>query len=96
MKDDETIVEVCRASGINFATMCTANIDTAIKVLYKDEKIAISGEYKDRTYFKMNNDERKLVDNMAEEIYVSTRFLLLSSNTTCLLSHDHKKNQINI
>ena len=63
-----TIVEVCRVSGINFTTMYTTNTSTAIKILCKDEKITISGEYMDGKYFKMNDDERKLVNNMGRNL----------------------------
>lgn len=76
----KTIVEVCKARGINFSVMCSANVDMAIKILHKEGKISKRGSYKDGMYFKLTDDERKLVDSMAEEIYLSTRFLSLSSN----------------
>ena len=76
----KTIIEVCKASGINFSVMCSANVDMAIKSLNLVGEISTSGTYKDGTYFKLTEDERELVDQKAEEICLATRFLSLSSN----------------
>ena len=78
-KTFKTMIEICKASGINFAVICSANVYMAMKTLFKAKKITNSGTYKDGTYFKLSDDERKLVDDMAEEICLSTRFLSLSS-----------------
>ena len=42
--------------------MCSANVDMAIKSLNLAGEILTSGTYKDGTYFKLTEDERKLVD----------------------------------
>ena len=76
----KTIIEVCKANGINFSVLCSANVDMALKVLHKQGKISINGSYKEGTYFELSSDERALVDEMAEEVCLSTRFLSLASN----------------
>ena len=73
-------MEVCKTSGVNFATMCNTNINMAIKDLYQQKKISKEGTYKDGTYFTLSTAERTLVDKMAEEICLSMRFLSLSCN----------------
>ena len=70
----KTIIEVCKASGINFAVMYSSNVDMSIKALHKDGTISKAGTYKEGTYFKLDDDERKAVDDMAEKICLSTRF----------------------
>ena len=90
----KTTVEVCKASGINFSLMCTANVDMAIKALNKAGKITKSGTYKDGVYFDMSEDERKLVENMAEEICLSTRFLSLLSKKIHGESKQELKNDL--
>jgi len=45
-------------------------------------------------YFDMSEVERKLVDNMAEEICLSTRFLSLSSNKLHGASKQELKNDL--
>ena len=90
----KTIVEVCKASTINFAMMCTANVDMAMKILHNDNKISKNGKYEDGTYFELTKDERKLVDEMAEEICLSTRFLSLSSNRLHGASKQELKNDL--
>ena len=75
-----SVIEMCRASGVNFAVMCSANINMAMKTLKDDGKITADGTYEDGTYFSMDGDERKLVNKAAEEICLSTRFLSLASN----------------
>jgi len=76
-----SVVEVCNASGVNLALMCTANIDLAIGHLHSKGKISSNGKFDDGVYFELTSDERKLIDNMAEEIFLSTRFLSLSSDS---------------
>ena len=71
---------MCKASRINFAVMCSANVDMAMAELYATRAITKQVTYKDGGYFKINETERKLVDDRAEEICLSTRFLSLSSN----------------
>ena len=46
----KTIVEVCKANGINFSVLCSANVDTAISILYSKGKINQMGTYEDGTY----------------------------------------------
>jgi len=60
--------------------MCTANVNTAIKILHDNGKITSNGTYEDGKYFSMSDKYRNLVDDMAEEIFLSTRFLSLSSD----------------
>ena len=76
----KTIIEVCKANGINFSVLCSANVDMAIDILHGKGKINKAGTYDDGTYFELKREERKLVDAMAEEICLSTRFLSLASN----------------
>ena len=64
----KTIIEVCKTSGIKFSVMCSANVDMAIKLLKLAGEISTSGTYKDGTYFKLTEDERKVVDEKSEEI----------------------------
>ena len=90
----KTIVEVCEASGINFAVMCTANVNTAIKTLHDNGKITSNGTYKDGKYFSMSDTDRNMVDDMAEEIYLSTRFLSLSSDRLHGASKQELKNDL--
>jgi len=87
----KTIVEVCKASTINFALMGTSNVDMAMKALAKSGKISKTGTFKDGTYFNLSEDERALVHDMAEEICLSTRFLPLSSNKI----HGASKQELN-
>ena len=75
-----TIIEVCKANGFNFSVLCSVNVDMAIKVLHKQGKLSSTGSYKEGAYFALTSDERLLVDAMAEEIYLSTRFLSLALN----------------
>ena len=39
----KTIVEVCKASGVTFSLMYTVNVDTAMKVIFKESKILVNG-----------------------------------------------------
>ena len=79
-KKIKTIIKVCNASGINFSVMCSANIDMAFKGLHDSKQILSGGTYKGGYYFKLNKATRKLVDEKAEEIFLATHFLSLSSN----------------
>ena len=47
----KTVVEVYKASGINFSVMCSANVDMFIKTLHVSGEISKEGTYKDRIYF---------------------------------------------
>ena len=58
------MVEVCKASGIHVSTMCTANIDMAIKALNESGYMTVNGTYKDAMYFKLKEDAGTLVDKM--------------------------------
>ena len=59
----KTIVEVCKASGIKFSLMCTSNVDMAIKMLSNTGKMITKQTFKDGVYFKLDPNDRKLVDN---------------------------------
>ena len=76
----KSIVELCKASGINFAVMCSANTNVAIKTLHATGKISRSGTYEDGAYFKLTDVERKAVDMVAEESCLATLFLSLASD----------------
>ena len=89
-----SVVEVCKASGVNFALLCTANIDIAIKHLHSNGKISKSGKYSNGVYFNITDNERKLVDKMAEEICLSTRFLALSCDAVHYKSKQELKNDM--
>ena len=71
---------MCKASGVNFSMLCTANIDIAMVDLSRSVKIKTGGSFKDGSYFKLDEVDRTLVDKMVEEICLSTRFLSLLSN----------------
>jgi hypothetical protein len=71
---------MCKASKVNFAIMCTKNIDTVLTTLRVEKKITNTGLYKDGDYFNLNDAERILVDKMLEEICLCTRFLSLASD----------------
>ena len=74
------MVEVCKASGVNFALMCTYTVDMAMEELYNDRLITKSGKYSDGVYFQLNSDEQKLVNDKAEEICITTRLLSLAAD----------------
>ena len=74
------VVELCKASGVNFSVMCSANVDMAIKTFHASGEISKEGTYIDETYFVLDPDERKLVDNHSKEICLATHFLFLSSD----------------
>ena len=78
----KTVVKGCKVSGINFAVMCSANIDMANVGLKSTGEMTKNATYKSGTYFHLKDDKRKLVDDRAEEIYLSTRFLSLSSKNS--------------
>ena len=90
----KSVTEMCKASGINFAVMCSANIDMAIKSLNNTGKITATGTYDDGTYFRLSSDERKAVNKVAEEICLSTRFLSLASNKLHAASKQELRNDM--
>ena len=49
----KTLVEVCKASGVNFALLCTYNIDMAMKSLYDAGEITTTGKFKNDDYFRL-------------------------------------------
>ena len=55
-----SMVEVCKASSINFALLCTANVDMAMEALHEKGKISMKGSFKDGTYFNspMTNERQ--------------------------------------
>ena len=74
--------------------MCTSNVDMAMKVLSKSGKISKSGTFKDGTYFELNDDERTLVNDISEEICLSTMFLSLYSDRIHGASRQELKNDL--
>ena len=52
--------------------MCISNVDMAIKILNNTGNMVTKGTFKDGTYFKLDPDDRKLVDDQAKEIYLVT------------------------
>ena len=93
-KSFRSVTEMCKASGVNFATMCSANVNMAMKTLKAEGKISDTGTYEDGTYFQLPNGDRTLVDNMAEEICLSTRFLSLASNKLHSASKQELRNDM--
>ena len=89
-----SVVEMCKASSVNFALLCTANINMAMKELYNEGKITKSGTFDDGSYFRLTPAERKTVDRMAEEICLSVRFLSLSSNALHSSSKQELRNDM--
>lgn len=65
-----------------------------IKILHKQKTITNNGLYKDGTYFELLDEGRVLVDDMVEEIYLSTRFIFLSSNKLHSASIHELKNDL--
>ena len=61
-KTIKTIFEVWKASGVNFALMCTHTVDMAMQQLNAEIKIATAEKYKDGDYFKATDNERVLID----------------------------------
>lgn len=54
---------------------CSANVlDMTIKMLNQSGDVTSTRIYKDDIYYKLNPDERKLVDKQAKEIYFSTYY----------------------
>ena len=89
-----SVTEMCKASGVNFATMCSANVNMAMKTLKAEGKIADARTYEDGTYFQLSMDDRTLVDNMAKERCLSTRFLSLASNKLHSASKQELRNDM--
>jgi len=82
------IVEVYKASGVNFALLCTHTVDMAMKTLHSEGKIGAAdvpcGKYKDGAYFTLDAAYRALVDETSEEINISVRLLSLASKNYSL------------
>ena len=90
----KTVVEVCKANGVSFSVLCSANVDMAIRTLRDQKNIDQMETYEGGTYFKLSTKDRKLVDAMAEEICLSTRFLSLASNRLHSASKQELKNDL--
>ena len=52
----------------------------AMKMLHTKGEISQTSKYKDGVYFRLNENERYLVNDRADEICIATRLLSLSSN----------------
>ena len=89
-----SVTEMCEAISINFAVMCSANVNMAMKTLKIEGKITESGTYKDETYIKLKDDHRTLVDKMARKFCLSTRFLSLASNKLHSASKQELRNDM--
>ena len=81
------VTEMCKASGINFAVLCSANVNMVIQTLADEGKLVdvtnntkIVGTYEDGIYFTLTKEQRTMVDKVAENICLSIRFLSPSSN----------------
>ena len=46
-------------------------------MLHAEGEISQKGKYKDGVYFKLNENERDIVNDRVEEIYIVTRLLSL-------------------
>ena len=57
---------------MNFSAICSTNVDMVIKMLNESSKLADRGTYKDGTYFKLNEDTRKMVDKKVKDIFLDT------------------------
>ena len=90
----KTIVEVCKASGINFPLLCTHTVDMVMATLSADGTIVHQGKYKDGGYFKLTEDHRDLVNEKAEEIFIATRLLSLSLNKKFGASKQELRNDL--
>ena len=90
----KTLVEVAKASGVNFGLLCTNNIDIAMQSLYDAKDISHGGTFKDDKYHKLDEDERKMVEDKAAEICIATRFLSLSSDKLHSASKQEMKNDV--
>ena len=75
-----SVVEMCKASGVDLSLLCTANIDMAMKDLFVKSKINLNGSFKYGVYLKLNDDGQALVNKTTEEFFLSITFLLLASN----------------
>ena len=71
--------------------MCFTNVNIPIKSLNLTGEISRSGTYKDGTYFKLLDDEKIIVEEKSEEIYLAIQFLSLSSNKL----HSQSKQEVN-
>ena len=90
----KTMVEVCKASGVNFALLCTHTVDMAVNMLHNEGEISLTWKYKDGIYLKLDDDKRELVNDRAEEICIATRLLSLSSNKKFLASRQELRNDL--
>ena len=71
------MVEVYKVSGVSFALLCSENVNIVMKKLYADGRISKGGTFQDGTFFELPSSEKNLVNKMAEEVCLSTRFLSL-------------------
>ena len=89
-------MEVYKARGVNFVTLCTHNIDSAMKVLVASGIITITSgvtpTYLNGNYFKLNKGDRQRVNAMAEDTCIVIRFLYISSDKLHKASKDELKN----
>ena len=62
---------------MNYALPCTHIVNMAVNMLHAEGEISQKGKYKDGVYFKLNENERDIVNDRVEEIYIVTRLLSL-------------------
>ena len=88
------MVEVCKASGVNFVVMCTHTVDMAMATLVKDRAITTTAgaTYNKGDYFKLSDADRELVNEMVEDITIATRLLSLLSNKKLSASKQELRN----
>ena len=91
----KTVIEVCKASGVSFALLCTNTVDMVMEKLH-DEGVLTNKpkSYKDGGYFELDEDKRNAVNERAEEICIATCLLSLSSNEKFGASKQELKNDL--
>ena len=53
----KSVIEMCKASKVNFALLCTDNIDMSMNTLRNEGKITTTGTYANGDYFKLTDPE---------------------------------------
>ena len=90
----KTMVEVCKASGVNFPMLCIHTVNMAMNMLHTEGEIFQTGKYKDSVYFRLNENKIDLVNDRVDEIYIATKLLSLSSNKKVAASKQELRNYL--
>ena len=88
------MVDVYKASGVNFALLFTHTVVMVVNMLHNEGEISLTGKYKNCVYLKLNDNERELVNDRAEESCIATRLLSLSSNKKFSTSKQELRNDL--